>query len=263
MNDFVLDDVILGPKVSDVKEPDLQMFVRVTAAEPLRALGVELTGSSTNAIFVEDQKKGFGRVVIHAQGENNIFFFGGKNRQNNGHVIIRIVGSNVKVIMPDFSFPFNFHDIFLRSSRQTLFVGKHVTSVGTRIEMEGAGRQIVIGDDCMFSSDVNIRNYDMHTVFNIDDGSIVNSVPHNVLIQKHVWLGYRSVISGAELVETGSVVGACSFVNRNVPAFSAVGGVAAKVIKTRVSWSRDVNEVDEKERERARALLASSVPGEP
>lgn len=56
-----------------------------------------------------------------------------------------------------------------------------------------------------------------------------------VTIGHDVWIGYNAVILAGVTVGTGAVVGAGAVVSKDVPPYSVVGGVPAKLIKMRFS----------------------------
>lgn len=61
-------------------------------------------------------------------------------------------------------------------------------------------------------------------------------VPENdlpVVIEDDVWIGANSTILKGVTIGEGSVVAAGSVVTKNVPAYTIVGGVPAKIIKNR------------------------------
>ncbi len=98
----------------------------------------------------------------------------------------------------------------------------------------------------MFAPATEIRTSDLHSIVQLDNDTWLNP-PENVLIEPHVWLGQGALIMKGTRVGLGAIVGARAVVTRDVPRFSIVGGVPAKVLKTGVSW-------DSKTRPRA-ALL--------
>lgn len=60
---------------------------------------------------------------------------------------------------------------------------------------------------------------------------------HDVIIEKDVWIGaYVTILQGVH-VDRGATIAAGAVVNRDVPPYSIVGGVPAKVIK--FYWSVD------------------------
>ena len=61
------------------------------------------------------------------------------------------------------------------------------------------------------------------------DWSVVRSSP--IMIEDDVWIGMNAVILKGVTIGKGAVVGACSVVTRNVPAWSVVAGNPAKIVK--------------------------------
>lgn len=57
----------------------------------------------------------------------------------------------------------------------------------------------------------------------------------DIFVEDDVWIGYRSIIMSGVRIGKGAVVAAGSVVTKDVPAYSVVGGVPAKVIKYRFS----------------------------
>ncbi len=58
-----------------------------------------------------------------------------------------------------------------------------------------------------------------------------------IVIKQDAWIGSGAVIAPNVEIGEGSIVGANSFVDRNVPDYTFVGGVPARAIKTiKVPW---------------------------
>lgn len=55
------------------------------------------------------------------------------------------------------------------------------------------------------------------------------------IIEHDVWIGVDSIIRRGVVIGTGAVVGANSFVNKDVPPYAVVAGNPAKIIKYRFS----------------------------
>lgn len=55
-----------------------------------------------------------------------------------------------------------------------------------------------------------------------------------VIIEDDVWIGANATLGMGVRIGKGSVVGANSFVNKNIPPFCVVGGVPAKILKSRI-----------------------------
>lgn len=60
-----------------------------------------------------------------------------------------------------------------------------------------------------------------------------NSVPEKVVIQNDVWIGMKSTIMGGVTVGHGAIIAAHSVVTKDVPPYTIVGGVPARVIRFR------------------------------
>lgn len=94
--------------------------------------------------------------------------------------------------------------------------------------------KVKIGSNIMFAPNVSIFSENHNTAsvekLMIEQGTIRKGV----IIEDDVWIGTRAVILDGVTIGRGSIVAAGSIVNRDVPPFSVVGGVPAKVIKSRI-----------------------------
>lgn len=61
----------------------------------------------------------------------------------------------------------------------------------------------------------------------------IESIKAPINIKDYVWLGYGSIILAGVTIGEGTIVGAGAVVTEDVPPFSVVGGVPARVIKYR------------------------------
>ncbi|HDZ2730741.1 TPA: transferase, partial [Klebsiella pneumoniae] len=57
--------------------------------------------------------------------------------------------------------------------------------------------------------------------------------PATIVLEGDNFIGFGSVILGNVTIGKGAIVAACSFVNKDVPPNSVVGGVPAKVLRNR------------------------------
>jgi maltose O-acetyltransferase len=94
--------------------------------------------------------------------------------------------------------------------------------------------KISIGKDVMMGPDVlilsQLHNFDDLTIPMIEQGV---SEFKKVIIEDDVWIGARVVIMPGIKIGKGSIVGVGAVVTENVPPYSIVGGIPAKVIKYR------------------------------
>ena len=69
----------------------------------------------------------------------------------------------------------------------------------------------------------------------LDKGNVSDAWDNkgDITIGNDVWIGYEAVILSGVTVGDGAVIGARSLVTKNVPPYTVVGGVPAKIIKKR------------------------------
>ncbi len=125
-------------------------------------------------------------------------------------------------------------------SHGLVFFGRDFTSVGSHWLLEGDGRKMVIGDDCMLSWEIFVRNYDSHAIFDVETLDIIN-LPKDVRIGPHCWIGQRAAITKGVRIGYGSIIAIASVVTSDLPEFCAAAGVPARVLRTGVTWSRARN----------------------
>ena len=68
-------------------------------------------------------------------------------------------------------------------------------------------------------------------ITDIDETNKPNGYDHDVIIEKDVWIGSNVTILEGVTIGRGATIAAGAVVNKDVPPYSIVGGVPAKVIK--------------------------------
>jgi acetyltransferase-like isoleucine patch superfamily enzyme len=116
----------------------------------------------------------------------------------------------------------------LRCHEGELYVGDH-TIFGTDNTINCyAG--VYIGPECLFADSVYIVDFDHNywdPVISIRSQGISKKP---VRLEGDIWVGEKVSILRGVTVGRGSVIGALSLVNRDVPPYAVVGGVPAKVL---------------------------------
>lgn len=137
-------------------------------------------------------------------------------------------------------------DVFLQS-----LIGHHIfISEGSRISENstidsythiGYNTLItksIIGRYNSIASNVNIGHGE-HPIKNISTNLIFCEDAYGILIAKDcviehdVWIGVNATIRRGVKISIGAIIGANSFVNKDVPPFAIVAGVPARIIKYR------------------------------
>lgn len=121
-------------------------------------------------------------------------------------------------------------------------------STGTRITRTSLGAFCSIGPECMIGlgkhpSQIFIST---HPVFfstlnqsgiTFSDRSYFNEF-QSIEIGNDVWIGARSIVLDGVKIGNGAIIAAGSVVTRNIPPYSIVGGVPAKIIRYRFTDSQ-------------------------
>lgn len=169
---------------------------------------------------------------------------------------IKITGINNKVIINNQSVLLNCK-ISVSGNNNTIIIGESVSAIKCEIHIEDdnnlvkigkqshisgfthlaciEGCNIIIGEKCLFSSDITFRTGDSHSILDLEGNRINPS--QNIEIGNHVWIGNKAIITKGVIIQencilaTGSVV-TKKFYESNV----IIGGIPAKIIKRNVDW---------------------------
>lgn len=109
-----------------------------------------------------------------------------------------------------------------------LILGSGYMNYGASIECY---QRIVIGDNACIAEGVVIRDSDNHVISR--EGYIMTE---EVIIGDHVWIGTKAIILKGVHIGDGAIIAAGAVVTKDVPAYTLVAGVPAKIIKTNVKW---------------------------
>lgn len=97
----------------------------------------------------------------------------------------------------------------------------------------GVNENIDIGANVMIAQAVTIRDTD-HVFSNADIPMVDQGIStKGIVICNNVWIGHGAIILKGVTVGEGAIVAAGAVVKSDVPSFSIVGGVPAKVISQR------------------------------
>lgn len=199
-----------------------------------------LMRGNNNVIEIGENSEiyGDGNLVFNINGNNNHIRIGSNCHINNSQVYI--LGNNNKVILEDhlscYGAEFN-----IRQDGNIISIGKGTTFHGRAgypvhiVADEGTG--IYVGEDCMFSKDIQIRSSDSHSIVDLS-GKRLNR-PENVNIGNHVWVSLGAIILKGASIPEHSVVAAGAVCTRKYTELNTIiGGNPAKVIKREIDWDR-------------------------
>lgn len=148
---------------------------------------------------------------------------------------ITVLGSYCKIKIGSKS-NLNYCNLYIEDDNGSIIIKKHVTTTGRTELAVIEGKNITIGDDCLFSSDISFRVGDSHSILDKDSGKRVNP-SKDITIGEHVWIGHSVKVLKGAVVGNNSVIGTGSIVTgKEFPPNSIISGIPAKVIKENIDW---------------------------
>jgi acetyltransferase-like isoleucine patch superfamily enzyme len=100
------------------------------------------------------------------------------------------------------------------------------------------GTNIIIGEDCLFSSGIVFRTGDSHSVTDLS-GNRTNP-SKDITIGNHVWIGHRVFVNKGVEIGENNILGTAAVVTKSITEKNCViAGVPAKVVKTDVNWKSE------------------------
>lgn len=166
--------------------------------------------------------------TITINGSHNCIKIGRGCIINNCNIIIS--GNNNHLIIDDTARLLGGAEIILDGDA-TLHIGRNA---GIRkVSFIAKGAKIDIGELCMFSNNIIVRNHDSHKV--LMDGKIVNQAK-NIVIGRHVWIGQNVTILKGVVIGDNSILALGSVITKSCPSGCIMAGNPAKIVKNDVSW---------------------------
>lgn len=165
--------------------------------------------------------------------DNCIAYFG---PDTNGQLTIRFMGNNsLSYVCGKVRFA---RTVILLGSDSILFIGRGCTFGGNDQCHLRETKNIIIGTDCMFSWNVLLRNGAGHAIYDKNTKSRISKA-ESIIIGDHVWINMDSKIFKDVQIESGSIIGAESFLSgTKVSQNCIVAGAPAKVVREEVLWTR-------------------------
>lgn len=123
---------------------------------------------------------------------------------------------------------------------KNISIGNDV-SIGPNATIICSIAKVTIGNKVMFGPGVSIIAGGHRTdlvgryMYDIKENEKLPENDKDIIIQDDVWIGANSIILKGVTIGKGSVIAAGSVVTHNVPNYSIVGGIPAKIIKMRFS----------------------------
>lgn len=150
--------------------------------------------------------------------------------------LVKITGENNEVRLGADSYVSG-AELWVENNKCVLSIGKN-TFVGhhSHLACTEDGSRLIVGDNGMISSYVQIRTGDSHSILNMD-GQRINKA-QSVHIGNHCWLGEGSKVLKGVTLEGDDIVSTGAIVTKSFEKNVLVGGAPAKVLKENVNWTQ-------------------------
>ena len=153
---------------------------------------------------------------------------------------LKIYGNNNTVEIGDNSY---LHNVKIRIGFPDCPIENCLVKIGAKTSFNSAEIQlgesessIIIGDNCMFSFNIEITCTDTHSVLDMED-NIINK-GENIIIGNHVWVGKEAKILKNTQIADNCIVAQNSIVTKKFDTKNAViAGNPAKIVKENITWS--------------------------
>lgn len=179
----------------------------------ISGLNITITGNN-NYVEIELPSKFVSSAVV-LEGDNNKFIL-----KSTKHRVIR-------------------HTTFGVEGGSQISVGSGLSAYRDINIVAKNGKNITIGDECMFAREIMIRNNDGHIILDRKTGEVINP-PEDIVIGDNVWVGMRVMILKGAVIPKGSVVGAMSMVNKKFEEENIlIAGTPAEKIRSDIEWRRE------------------------
>lgn len=115
----------------------------------------------------------------------------------------------------------------------TLLIGENVGIRG--VDFTVIDGKVEVGELCMFSYNIVVRNTDSHKVIDLESGKKTNP-SRDVKLGRHVWICHNSsILKGCEIGDD-SIVAFGAVATKGCPSNSIIAGNPAKIVKQGITW---------------------------
>lgn len=225
------------------------------------------------AAFIQDKEKRHAFIHYHLKNKSQKIKIHGKNNKiiliKNGVETllnkktiygpsVHISGDNNTLILDESSIYENVHIVFANSNNNSVTLGKnchlrnsHFTLngqnqklvIGHFVEMAGVSIRLsqnsncIIGDDCLFSSNIVIWGGDGHKIKDMSSQKVINEDCTTLQIGSHCWIGENCRLTKNATLANHTIVGCSSVITKPFQEeHTVIAGNPARVVKKNVQW---------------------------
>lgn len=151
--------------------------------------------------------------------------------------LIEISGQNNRLIIRKGSKFYSKGKISIFGNNNLVDIGENTYNIGPiSILVQEDDNKIMTGERCMFAQDTFIRNSDSHSIVTLDGKRINPS--KDVILGKHVWVGYGATILKGTILGDNCIVGTQSVISGKHPQSGCIyAGNPARLVKENINWT--------------------------
>lgn len=201
---------------------------------------------NNNNLFIEENgklkkyNKKIKGLYIRINGDNNTIIINSKTLKTFYNSSININSNNTKIKIEETDRLNNLNISTCCGKNQELYWGKNSNCWGVTIFLNEENSSLIIGEDCMFSTGINIWATDGHAIIDKTTNKVINSLKNKTIIGNHVWVGAYSTILKNANIPNNSIIGASSVVTKSFSTPNIlIAGNPGKIIKENVDWLRE------------------------
>lgn len=128
-------------------------------------------------------------------------------------------------------------DFYFEDDHCTVEIGQNTTIESAHFAVTEPGKSIIVGQDCMFSSGIELRTGDSHSILDFTTKRRINYAK-DIHVKNHVWIGANAIVLKGVTLGNNSIVGTGSLVTSDVPDNCIAAGIPAKVVKENIDWMK-------------------------
>jgi acetyltransferase-like isoleucine patch superfamily enzyme len=172
---------------------------------------------------------------ITISGRNNTVILGDCCRLVKCNILI--VGNNNRLLLGK-GCNLKYAEFWMEDDGCCIKIGDGTSMAGFTHLAATEGKNIVIGNDCMFSGEVVVRTGDSHSIVEMNSHNRIN-YGRDVSIGNHVWIGSKVTLLKGSSIADNSVVATGSIINKKYDQCNIVlAGNPAHIVKENIDWLR-------------------------
>jgi acetyltransferase-like isoleucine patch superfamily enzyme len=212
-----------------------QVAMTILGKKPvMNGLKKEICGHKN--IFESGRTTIFVNCKIDVAGNNNHITIADYCSFSNVTFLIR--GNNNRIRISE-GVRFNYGgSLHIEDQHCLIQIGGYSTFEQTHIAVTEPGSQVLIGEDCMFAYDIDVRTGDSHSIIDATTRQRINYAK-NISIGDHVWVGPHCSILKGVAISRNSVVATRTVLTKSfLQEGIIIGGSPSRILKENITWDR-------------------------